>query len=74
MSTGLAELDAQATAAYTAYVSHLHSCRPCQAGDVTGSCPTGTRLSEAWKTARNASLRARRAAHPAITRTPLWRT
>ncbi|MEL3948247.1 hypothetical protein [Streptomyces sp. LNU-CPARS28] len=68
MST--AELDARATQAYTTYVSHLHTCHPCQHGDPTGSddCPTGTRLREAWKTARNASLRARRAApHPATT-------
>ncbi|MFH9069528.1 hypothetical protein [Streptomyces alboflavus] len=67
MST--AELDARATEAYTAYVSHLHGCHPCQDGDTNGddACTTGTRLREAWKTARNASLRARRTPHPATT-------
>ncbi|ARX85144.1 hypothetical protein SMD44_04603 [Streptomyces alboflavus] len=72
MSTAVAVLDARATVAYTAYVIHLHGCHPCQDADADASegvdCPTGTRLREAWKTARNASLRARREApHPAAT-------
>ncbi|MFH9069531.1 hypothetical protein [Streptomyces alboflavus] len=76
MSSGGAELDARATVAYTAYVIHLYGCRPCQDGDTSGGddCPTGGGLHEAWKTARNASLSARRAARPATTRTPPSRT
>lgn len=63
-STGAAPLDARAAEAYTTYVSHLHGCLPCQDGD---DCAPGIRLREAWKTARNTSLRAHRPAHPATT-------
>ncbi|MER5305588.1 hypothetical protein ABT039_39835 [Streptomyces lasiicapitis] len=65
-----AELDARAMDAYAAYMGHLYGCHPCQDGnDRDGDdCATGARLRAAWKTARNASLRARRAAaHPVTT-------
>ncbi|MFD9072763.1 hypothetical protein [Streptomyces lasiicapitis] len=70
-----AELDARAMDAYAAYMGHLYGCHPCQDGNDrdgddrdSDDCVTGARLRTAWKTARNASLRARRAAaHPATT-------
>ncbi|MFD5703544.1 hypothetical protein [Streptomyces lasiicapitis] len=64
MSITTAEFDARATEAYAVYMGHLYGCRPCQDGD---DCATGARTREAWKTARNASLRARRAAQRAPT-------